>query len=111
MTMMIKKTIKKFGQTEKDSISFAPPTDECAGRARDTRARTRRANELEPAVEERKSNDDLCADDDGARARRKLARARARDVGNDASKDDDVDAADDDDDDATRGARARGRCG
>lgn len=54
MTMMIKKTtyMKKFGQTEKDSISFAPPTDECAGRARDTRARRRDANELEPAVED-----------------------------------------------------------
>ena len=53
----------------------------------------------------------ICAQTMTARARRKLARARARDVRDDASKDDDVDAADDDDDDATRGARARGRCG
>ena len=53
----------------------------------------------------------MCAQTVTARARRKLARAGARDVRDDASKDDDVHAADDDDDDATRGARARGRCG
>ncbi len=51
MTMMIKKNIKKFGQTEKDSISFASNR-----RMRGTRAGHSRANatrkELEPAVED-----------------------------------------------------------
>ena len=114
MTMMIQSKIKTKSSDKRRKIRYLSrlqPTN-----ARDARGTLAREGDARtssnPRSRTRKSKDDLCADDDGARARRKLACARARDVRDDASKDDDVAAADDDDDDdATRGARARGRCG